>query len=317
MTRYQAMRRQRTRWIWITPWVWLPLFCTIASAQTLFEKNPDLNRSLRNGLTHLYDYHLTQAERVFSQMVSRFPDRPIGYVHMAEIFWWKALVTKRDKRLAQSFKRYTDYSLAKGKAILEKDSTDFYALLYVAEAYSNLSRFKATITRSYFGSVLAGLKGRRYNERAAELRPNYVDCLIGIGAFNYFSGALPSVIKPFAFLIGARGDREEGIRQLELAAQKGEYGQFEARLVLLGVCFNERRFNDYIKMLFNMIDRHPSNPVFYMWLNNAFIKQKRFDEGIRFFNQWVEESGSGDGVRRPLRFLLKEKARLESHKRKS
>ncbi len=249
-------------------------------------------------------------------MVDDYPHRPIGYAHLAKIFWWKALVDKRNKQLAKSFENYTTQAIAKGKAILKKDSTDFYAWLYVAAAYANRTRFKVTITRSYFGAMLAGLKGKRYNQQAAELRPDYIDCLIGIGGFNYFSGALPSVVKPFAFLIGARGDREEGLRQLETVAQKGEYGQTAAKLILLGVYFNERRYRDYREMLFRMIDQYPSNPVFYMWLSNAFIKRKEFDEGIRLFNQWIEEAGEGDQAGRPLEFLEKEKARLESGKNK-
>ena len=41
--------------------------------------------------------------------------------------------------------------------------------------------------------MLEGLKGRYHNALAAELRPDYIDCLKGIGGFNYFSGALPAV----------------------------------------------------------------------------------------------------------------------------
>ena len=167
-------------------------------------------------------------------MVKDHPDRSIGYVYLGEIFWWKALLDKRNKQLARSFEKHTSQAIDKGKALLKKDAEDFYARLYVAKAYANRSRFKVTVTGSYLGAMLAGLKGRYHNAQAAELRPDYIDCLIGIGGFNYFSGALPAVIKPFAFLIGARGDREEGLRQLETVAQKGEYGQTTAKIVLLG-----------------------------------------------------------------------------------
>ena len=302
------------RWVTI-PWLlvlWQP-----ASAQGLLETHPNLGRQLRDGLQCLYRYDLDQAERVFRQMVRDYPDRPVGYAHLAKIFWWQALMDKRNKQLARSFEDYTSQAIAKGQVVLEKDSTDFYAWLYVAAAYANRARFKVTITRSYFGALLAGLKGRRYNQQAAELRPAYIDCLIGIGGFNYFSGALPSVIKPFAFLIGARGDREEGLRQLETVARRGEYGQTAAKLILLGVYFNERRYLDYKDMLFRMIDQYPSNPIFYMWLSNAFIERKEFDEGIRLFNQWVEEAQKGGKVRRPLEFLEKEKDRLQSGRNKS
>lgn len=289
---------------------WLLGLCVPAAADGLLENHPELGRQLREGLQLLYGYHLDRADRVFTQMVKDHPDRPIGYVYRAEIFWWKALLDKRNKRLAGSFERYTAQAIGKGKALLKKDEGDFYAWLYLAKAYANRSRFKVTVTRSYLGAMLAGLKGRHHNQQAAELRPDYIDCLIGIGGFNYFSGALPAVIKPFAFLIGARGDREEGLRQLETAAQKGEYGQTTAKIVLLGVYYSERRYDDYSGLLSRMIGQFPSNPVFYEWLANDFIHRKRVDEGLRQFNRWIEEAGAEAAPGRPLEFLEKQRDRL-------
>ena len=294
------------------PWLlglWLP-----AGAEGLLEKHPQLGRRLQEGLQLLYRYDLDQADRVFAQMVKDHPDRPIGYVNLGEIFWWKALLDKRNKRLARSFNRHTAQAIDKGKALLKRDAGDFYARLYLAKAYANRSRFKVTITRSYLGAMLAGLKGRHHNARAAELRPDYIDCLIGIGGFNYFSGALPAVIKPFAFLIGARGDRELGLRQLETVAEKGEYGRTTAKIVLLGVYYSEKRYHDYSHLLFRMIEQFPSNPVFYTWLSDAFVQRKQVEEGIGVFNRWIDEAGRDGAPRRPLKFLEIEKDKLELRK---
>ena len=290
----------------LLPAPWLP-----AEDKGFLDNHPELGLQLREGLQRLHRYDLEQADRIFARMVKDHPDRPIGHVYLGEIFWWKALLDKRNKRLARSFERHTSRAIDKGKALLKKDPADFYARLYLAKAYANRSRYKVTVNRSYLGAMLAGLKGRYHNALAAELRPDYIDCLIGIGGFNYFSGALPAVIKPFAFLIGARGDREEGLRQLETAAEKGEYGQTTAKIVLLGVYYSERRFDDYSDLLFRMIDQFPSNPVFYTWLSNAFMERKKVDEGIRVFNQWIEEAGRDGAPRRPLKFLEIEKDKLE------
>lgn len=296
----------------LLPAPWLP-----AEDQGFLETHPELGLQLREGLQRLHQYDLEQADRIFSQMVKDHPDRPIGYVYLGEIYWWKALLDKRNKRLARSFERYTRQAIDKGKALLKKDESDFYAWLYLAKAYANRSRYKVTVTSSYLGAMLAGLKGRSHNAQAAVLRPDYIDCLIGIGGFNYFSGALPAVIKPFAFLIGARGDRELGLRQLETASQKGEYGRTTAKIVLLGVYYSEKRYDDYSDLLFRMIEQFPSNPVFYTWLGNAFVQRRRVEEGIRVFNQWIEEAGQDGAPRRPLKFLEIEKDKLELRRGRS
>lgn len=291
---------------------WLP-----EEDRGFLETHPELGLQLREGLQRLHQYDLEQADRLFSRMAKDYPDRPIGHVYLGEIFWWKALLDKRNKRLARSFEKHTSRAIDKGKALLKKNDGDFYARLYLAKAYANRSRYKVTVTSSYLGAMLAGLKGRYHNAQAAELRPDYIDCLIGIGGFNYFSGALPAVIKPFAFLIGARGDRELGLKQLETAAEKGEYGRTTAKIVLLGVYYSERRFNDYSDLLFRMIEQFPSNPVFYTWLSNAFVQRKQVEEGIRVFNQWIEEAGRDGAPRRPLKFLEIEKDKLELRRGRS
>lgn len=288
-----------------------------AEDRGFLETHPELGLQLREGLQLLYRYDLEQAERVFARMVKDHPDRPIGYVYLGEIFWWKALLDKRNKQLARSFEKHTRRAIHKGKALLKKHDTDFYARIYLAKAYANRSRYKVTVTGSYLSAMLAGLKGRYHNALAAELRPDYIDCLIGIGGFNYFSGALPAVIKPFAFLIGARGDRELGLRQLETVAEKGEYGRTTAKIVLLGVYYSERRYHDYSDLLFRMIEQFPSNPVFYTWLGDAFVQRKQVEEGIGVFNRWIEEAGRDGAPRRPLKFLEIEKDKLESRRGRS
>ena len=81
--------------------------------------------------------------------------------------------------------------------------------------------------------------------------------------------------------------------------------------------FNERRYDTYSDLLFRMIEQFPHNPVFYMWLSNAFIQRKQVDEGIRVFNQWIEEAGQDGAPRRPLEFLEKEKDKLEWRREES
>ena len=174
-------------------------------------------------------------------------------------------------------------AISKGEAILKKNPKDFYALLYLAAAYGNKTRFQGGVRKAYMDALQSGLKGHAYIKEASTIRPENIDCLIGIGSYNYFAGALPLVVKPFAWMFGARGDKNEGIRQLQLASEKGEYGQTEAKTVLLLVYFNEGRLDDYQKTLNRLIDQYPSNPVFYMWMANFFISQKKANEGVQLF----------------------------------
>jgi tetratricopeptide (TPR) repeat protein len=159
-----------------------------------------------------------------------------------------------------------------------------------------------------------GIKGYKYIKSAQELNRDYVDCLIGIGAYNYFAGAVPVVIKPIAWMFYTPGNKAEGIRQLQTAASKGEFGQTEAKTVLLGVYLNEKRWTDYQRLAKELINQFPSNPVFYMWLATSFVTQKKWDLGIQQFSELINNHAV-NGSKISSAYVFHQKGRLEFEKR--
>ena len=284
-------------------------------SQTRFEMTPQVEQWVRNGQKAMYSYDFDRAHQEFDELIRHFPNHPIGYMYQAEVFWWLALSDKTNQSLENSFNQYTEKAIATGEALLRKDPKDFYALLFLAGTYGNKVRFLISINKRYVGALSPGKKGNNYCMQGLALRPDYVDFLIGAGAFDYFAGALPAVIKPFAWLLGARGDKEKGLRELQTVAQRGEFGQTEAKTVLLGVYYNEEKFEEYRILTSELIDLYPANPVFYMWLANYYISRSQLDDGIRYFSNLIGRAHGDSGVRISLGYAYYEKGRIELKKR--
>ena len=286
-----------------------------ARTQTQFEITPEIDRLLRNGLNKMYSYDLQEADESFDELVRRFPDHPIGYMHKAEVVWWHALRDNKNEKLETAFEQYTDRAINKGHSLLKKNPNDFYALLYVAAAYANRTRYNVYVNKSYYRAMRAGIKGYDFVRPAQALRPNYVDCLIGTGAYNYFAGSIPTLMKIFSWMFTQGGDKEKGIQQLELAAQKGEYGQIAAKMVLLGVYYNEKRFDDYQRLTSGLIEQFPTNPVFVMWLADFHIRQRRLDEGNQKLTLLLDRGKTAARSKLSLAQIHYEKGRvlLEKH----
>jgi hypothetical protein len=281
-------------------------------AQNSFEITPQVDQLIRAGQKAMYNCEFDVAGRSFDELIRRFPEHPSGYMYRAEIFWWKALRDQNNKVLEESFDRYTDLAIAKGETLIRSNPRDFYAQLFLASAYGNRTRFNVTVTRSYFGAMRSGMKGNRYNTAAMALRPGYIDCLIGTGSYNYFAGSLPTVIKPFAWMLGAHGDKDKGLQQLEQAAQKGEFGQTEAKTVLLGVYYDGKRIDDYKKLLISLLEQYPGNYAFTMWLTSVFLRQKEIKEGIDFYSRLLEQDKKTPMNRISRGYVYFEKGRLEA-----
>jgi tetratricopeptide (TPR) repeat protein len=287
----------------MTSRIWLILFLLLVvggswldlSAQARFEITPELDRLIRSGMEDMYRYDLQSAGEKYDQIIRRFPDQPIGYMYRAQIEWWKALRDFTNKSFASGFDTYINAAIQKGEALIEKDPGDFNANLFLASSYGCRTRFALTVSGQTLTAVRSGKAGNKYVRAARELRPDYVDCLLGTGAWDYFTGDLPAIIKPLVFLLGIRGDKTRGKEALVTVAQKGEYAQIEARIVLLGVAINEKRFQEWLGQLEELILEYPSNPVFYNWMGSYFSKEKKWDEGVHQFLELQKKLSVGVG----------------------
>lgn len=256
---------------------------TCAQIKPFFYEDPQADVIIRRGLQSSYNLEYSVANKDWDELIRLYPDHPAGYVYKAALVWWQAVQDRENKSLQNQFDSLTRTAIEKGSSWLQKKSRDKIALAYLASAYGNTSRFDVTVTHNYLSALRNGKKGHKYIEQAHAVDNNFYDTYIGLGSYNYFTGALPGVIKPFAWLLGARGDKNEGIRQLLLAKEKGEYAQTEAKIVLLSVYITEKRWADYEQMLDTLMKEYPLNHVFYMWSSNYFIGMKRWDAAIATF----------------------------------
>jgi predicted Zn-dependent protease len=111
------------------------------------------------------------------------------------------------------------------------------------------------------------------------------------------------------------GDKQKGIQQLELAAQKGEYGQIAAKMVLLGVYYNEKRFDDYQRLISGLIEQFPTNPVFVMWLADFHLRRGRLDEGNQKLTLLLDKAKTSSRSKLSLAQIHYEKGRVLLEKR--
>jgi tetratricopeptide (TPR) repeat protein len=238
---------------------------------------------IRKGLQLSYNLEYAPANKVWDELIQLYPEHPAGYVYKSALTWWQAVEDRENKSLERQFDQQTQVAINKGTVWIEGNPRDKIALAYLAGAYGNRTRFDVSVTHSYFSALRNGKKGHKYIEMAHAIDPKFYDAYIGLGSYNYFTGALPAVIKPFAWLLGARGDKNEGIAQLKLAIEKGEYAQTEAKIVMLSVYFSERRWDDYQQLLGSLMEEYPLNHVFYYWGADFYVMMQRWDAGIISF----------------------------------
>ena len=274
----------------------------------LYEDNV-ADRLIRSATESTYMLHLSEARSAARELQRKHPDHPAGFLIETETYWWEAQEDPGNKKSENDY--YHAQEIAREKAERAVQAAKYYKpelLAYLASAYASYARFQVTQKHSYFTALRAGLKAHDYAEQVYALDGNYYDICVGLAAFNFFSGTLPSVIKPFAWLFGASGDKKLGMSQFQTAMEKARYSRTEARIVYYSALLSNDEYAAAFPVLERLISDYPDNFVLYEWAKEWFHEQKK-PEGTTYFEQIYEKQ-----ARRSLlmaQYALLEKATLQ------
>lgn len=149
------------------------------------------------------------------------------------------------------------------------------------------------VRRAWLDSLRDLTDGRRLHNLVIEAQPARIDARMMQGVHDYVVGSLPWGYRALGFLAGFRGDRQHGIRTLQLVAEKGEANQTDA-MILLGVAYRrERRAADAVPLLEELERRFPRNFLFIFELAEMYADLGRRDEALAALDRIEQRKRSG------------------------
>ena len=272
------------------------LFALLPAADGALYEDPGADRLIREAAESSYGLRL---------------DHPAGYTILAETYWWEAQTDTGNETIENAYYKAQELAVEKAESALKAAKySKVEVLAYLASAHGSYARFQVTQKGAYFSAMRAGLRAHRYADQVYELDRNYYDIYVGLGAFNFFTGSLPAVIKPFAFLIGARGDRNTGLQQLHTAMEKARYSRTEARIVYYTAMLEDKQYGAAFPALERLMTDYPDNFVLYVWVTEWFRQQRKNLEGADYFERIYAKQISRSPVM--AKYALLEKAGLQS-----
>lgn len=283
----------------------------LSSGPGFLAQDPAADQLIRHLMQSTYDLKLGEARIAAETLERQYPNHPAGFTLLADSYWWQAQMDPGNKAIEDAFYSAQKLAVEKGEAALKSPQYSKTEIdSYLASAYASYARFQVTQKSAYFSALRAGLKAHDLADQVYRLDPGYYDIYVGIGSFNYFTGSLPSVIKPFAHVMGVRGDRELGIEQLKTGMLKAHYSQTEARIVYYTAMLVDKNYPEAFHALEKLLSDYPDNYVMYTWVTDWYRQQGKNLEGAAYFAKLF----SAERSRSPLmaKYALLEKARLEN-----
>lgn len=209
-------------------------FPGISSPQTRPERQSKTDTEIIRGIHLLYDWEFDRAEQLFSGMFSRHSEDPAPYFYHAMVSWSRLASGFWNRQYVDEYAGRIDKTISVARAKIRRGDADSYTYFYLGGALGFKGRF-ALMERKWFSSFNMAFQAIDALKTCQRMDPENRDVLLGLGIFDYYTARLSGVTKFFSHLLIAKGDKKEGLRKLNMAADEAIYSNIEAKSMLIHI----------------------------------------------------------------------------------
>ena len=256
-------------------WLLLGFLLVLPSERLHAEGLSDQEFELRvkKGVDHIYNLEFEQAEKEFTELVRAKPKDPAGHFFLAMVNWWRIMIDMDNTRYDDQFIDSLDAVIDLCDDLLDKNGNDVNAMFFKGGAIGFEGRLKFH-RNDYLGAASAGKKALPLVQEASTADPGNYDIFLGTGLYDYFADVIPEEYpwtKPLLLFLPA-GDRQKGLKQLSICAEKGKYAAIESSYLLLQIYYGyEKDYQKALVLALSLNNRFPNNPVFQRYLGRCYV----------------------------------------------
>jgi hypothetical protein len=233
-------------------WCLAGLFAMPASAQPVV-RGSQVEASLDASFRSMYNMQFDEALRTIEAAKNQDPEDPLPWVSQV-----CAILFREFDRLhilrSDLFASDGAFDARPAYDWLPQNKTQFEEAAAAGEklAHARLARDKNDVKALFSLALITGLRGdasamitkhnltalsyirtaSSYSDKLLAIAPDYYDAYVGTGLGKYIIGGKPAPVRWVLRIGGVKGDQEEGLKELSLAAEHGRFLAPFARIVL-------------------------------------------------------------------------------------
>lgn len=235
------------------------------------------------GYIYFYNNEFDRAIAYYEQQVKAHPADPDQYNHLAQSILYREmlrdgalesqLVTGNNPFLRRSkmeispqdkerFNNCVDRALELSEAALRKNPRDIAALYPLGVSHGLRANYLFLVEKAWLDALREAVAARRANERILAIDQNSIDAHLILGLDKYIVAGLPFYMRVVGSMGGFHGDKEGGIRDLELVSRKGIRNRYDAQILLAVLYRREHCPEKALPLLRSLAQIFPHNYLF-------------------------------------------------------
>lgn len=254
-----------------------------ARAQTSVSQAPSMSTLLDQSYRAMYNLDFEEAFRQAERAKAVSPENPLPWMAQACAVLFREfdrlhilrseMFTSDDTFSARPAYQWATPAKAEFETALNgaqnlarreiaRDNNDPTALFALALINGLRADDAALIGKKDMAALSFTRAANSYAERLLAKSPDYYDAYVATGMGKYIIGGKAAPVRWLLRLGGLKGDRQEGVKDLTLAAEHGRYLAPFARILL---AFDDIRRNDRVaarQKFAALHDQFPNNPLF-------------------------------------------------------
>lgn len=280
------------------------------------------------GFRHFYNLEYDQALTLFQEEIASRPGQPEGYNHLAQTILYRGLYKSgilenslasgddlllsliRQPKLAlaptdeKEFQRAVNAAVGRAESQLRKDPNDAAALYALGAAYGLRANYDFLVRKAWFAAIRGSNAARGLHNRASRLDPGNVDARMMQGVHEYVVAGLPAVLRVLGSITGLRGDKEAGLRLLEMVASQGADSKVEAQMLLATLYRHEKQPQTAMSFLNHLRQSYPRNYLLHMaevYTSIEMRDEKAAADSLQSLERSVREGAPGYALIEPAK----------------
>jgi tetratricopeptide (TPR) repeat protein len=280
-------------------------------------------RAEANAATYNIDYDTARAKN--EEIRKRLPYHPAGDLYLATVIWLEQLyLTHRlqtsiyrnhssfyagsdkakeetegdavDPAADRKFRDLMAQAKTKALALVAHNKKDPDALYFLGAVYGVMGGYEASTARKFFAAVRNGSRSVEAHQKVLKLNPDYYDAYLSVGMYDYVVGNLPFAYKAIAAIAGHRGNKERGIKRLQTVIEKGTLSADGARVLLLAIYQNEKRYQDALDILNYLTAKYPGNYLARLERITTLVSLKCTEEAYEAFEELLQDPSASQAA---------------------